>query len=80
LTYLDQSSSHQDLLSALSLLEERCLTEPVITGKKWQNSIYRFRGLQDKIKDAIQERIQSDYKLTKMLIKSSQRILKEGGS
>jgi hypothetical protein len=67
-------------MSSLSLLEDKCLTEPVITGKKWQNSINRFRGLQDKIKDAIQERIQADYKLTKMLIKCSLRILKEGGS
>jgi len=52
----------------------------VTTGKKWQKSIPRFRSLQDKIKDAIQERIQSDYKLTKMLIKCSQRIVKEGSS
>jgi hypothetical protein len=48
-----------------------------MTAKKWANSINRFKDLKEKLGQAITQREQAEFKLTKMLLKCTIRIIKE---
>jgi hypothetical protein len=56
-------------------LEEECLTEKVQTSSKWKNSLARFKDLKEKIVHAIQEKLEFDFKITKMILKCTYRLL-----
>lgn len=75
--YFNMSSSRAQLEEALKILEDNCLTEQVLTSSKWKNSISRFNDLKEKIATAIQERAESDFKIVKMILKCTYRLLLE---
>ena len=58
--------------------ERDCLNENVLTGKRWQNSIKRFKKLSEKFEETISERIEEELKITKMLLKCAKRLINEG--
>ena len=75
---MDKTSSLDDLRSALTLVQSECLNERVRSGKKWKNSIQRYEGLSEKLKESIDEKVISEYKMAKSVLRTAARLLKEG--
>jgi hypothetical protein len=65
----------KELKDAKDYLVAECLNETVLNAKKWESSLKRFKGLRDKFDMAIEDKIEEDYIMTKMVLKTAARLL-----
>lgn len=75
---LNKISTVAQLKEAKENFAKDCLNETVLSGKKWQNSLKRFQKLNEKFDATIQERIEEEIRIAKMVLKCAQRLITEG--